>query len=397
MDNKLEGTEGTDLLIRCTAEGGKPPPDVKVTILDGTGSNGIKEVNYTIPTISRDYHRRTIVCKATSNAFNISMTATAHIYLNLKPLTPIFNSKEISTEETEPLRVSCISYGSRPAATFTWSIGGKDVTSNSAASQPVTESNDTKTVTSTLTASVNRSHTNQIIICRASNTVGSVSVGKNLDVKYAPSIDVSNYTLLNSDGSTSILCIPSGNPNVYTYYKWQHMSPYGQLIRELDGNKILTLPNVRDEFKYQDSGVYVCTASNGVISSNGNLKQIGSSFITINAIPVFTVDNTEYTYGELGKSLDLSVHVYSGTKLTSVKWFKENYQVISSSDKYSVAETQNTVDVRFHNKVIKFDGYRVTLTITNITLDDFSSYVLQVANTIEQPVVYKKYMEPVGM
>lgn len=84
MDNKLEGTEGTDLLIRCTAEGGKPPPDVKVTILDGTGSNGIKEVNYTIPTISRDYHRRTIVCKATSNAFNISMTATAHIYLNCK-------------------------------------------------------------------------------------------------------------------------------------------------------------------------------------------------------------------------------------------------------------------------------------------------------------------------
>lgn len=117
----------------------------------------------------------------------------------------------------------------------------------------------------------------------------------------------------------------------------------------------------------------------------------------IPAIPVFTVDNTEYTYGELGKSLDLSVHVYSGTKLTSVKWFKENYQVISSSDKYSVAETQNTVDVRFHNKVIQFDGYRVTLTITNITLDDFSSYVVQVANTIEQPVVYKKYLEPVGM
>ncbi|CAG2206553.1 unnamed protein product [Mytilus edulis] len=28
--NKLEGMEGTDLLIRCIAEGGKPPPDVSI-------------------------------------------------------------------------------------------------------------------------------------------------------------------------------------------------------------------------------------------------------------------------------------------------------------------------------------------------------------------------------
>lgn len=82
MNNKLEGKEGTDLVIECMADGGKPPPFV--SILNGTRPNITQEVSYTIPMISRDYHQKPIVCQATSIALNSPMTSTIQIYLNCK-------------------------------------------------------------------------------------------------------------------------------------------------------------------------------------------------------------------------------------------------------------------------------------------------------------------------
>jgi hypothetical protein len=81
------------------------------------------------------------------------------------------------------------------------------------------------------------------------------------------------YWNVNRVGNTNchIACIPDGNPQSYTYYKWQHKSKYGVLIRELVGgtNGVLTLPSIPVEDRYQDSGEYVCTAGNGIVGSNG--------------------------------------------------------------------------------------------------------------------------------
>ena len=81
-------------------------------------------------------------------------------------------------------------------------------------------------------------------------------------------------------------CVPVGNPNTYAYYKWQHMSKYGVLIRELDGgqNGVLTLPSIPVEDRYQDSGEYVCTAGNGIVGRDGNVKQTGSGYVIINGM-----------------------------------------------------------------------------------------------------------------
>jgi hypothetical protein len=61
-------------------------------------------------------------------------------------------------------------------------------------------------------------------------------------------------------------------PQLYTYYKWQHKSQYGVLIRELDGgtNGALTLPSIPVEDMYQDSGEYVCTAGNDIVGRDGS-------------------------------------------------------------------------------------------------------------------------------
>ena len=80
-------------------------------------------------------------------------------------------------------------------------------------------------------------------------------------------------------------CFLDGNPQC-TYYKWQHKSKYGVLIRELDGgqNGVLTLPSIPVEDRYQDSGEYVCTGENGIEGRDGRVKQTGSGYVIINGM-----------------------------------------------------------------------------------------------------------------
>jgi hypothetical protein len=83
-----------------------------------------------------------------------------------------------------------------------------------------------------------------------------------------------------------LTCVPDGNPQSYSFYKWQHKSKYGLLIREVDGetNGVLTLPSTPIEDGYQDSGEYVCTVGNGIGGRNGKVKQTGSGYVTINGM-----------------------------------------------------------------------------------------------------------------
>ena len=102
----------------------------------------------------------------------------------------------------------------------------------------------------------------------------------------APSISVSDVTYEQKETIRTVTCLLVGNPSTYTYYKWQHKSKYGVLIRELNGetNGVLTLPSIPVEDRYQDSGEYVCTADNDIVGRDGNVKQTGSGYVTINCM-----------------------------------------------------------------------------------------------------------------
>ncbi|XP_071175217.1 neural cell adhesion molecule 1-like isoform X2 [Mytilus edulis] len=377
IDSKLEGMEGVDFLIRCKADDGKPPPDVSI-LGDGTRPNSIQEVSYTIPMISRDYHQKSVVCQATSDALVNPMNTTVQIYLNLKSLTPIFNKNEVSTEETIPLTVSCTSYGSRPAANFTWTVGGNDVTSSSTTAQPVREINGTETVRSTLTASVDRKNDKHSIICQASNRVGSVSASKALDVKYSPDITVNSPVYTQNDANRTLTCNPSGNPDRYTYQRWQHKSKYGEIVREFDGSKTLKLPDIPVLSRYQDSGEYVCTASNGIKDKDNKIDQTGSGYVTVNAQPVFTSDNIDKVnkFGEIDKTVDIYVNVYSVPKFTSYVWNRGGKPIFQNSANYASSSSPTLVKDMFHGKEVQLDGYNVTLTIRDLKAVDFVNYTV---------------------
>ena len=100
----------------------------------------------------------------------------------------------------------------------------------------------------------------------------------------APTVSVHGFTYDQREATRTLTCVPDGNPSIYTYYKWQHKSKHGVLIRELDGgqNGVLTLPSIPVEDRYQDSGEYVCTAGNGIVGRDGKVKQTGSDYLVIN-------------------------------------------------------------------------------------------------------------------
>jgi hypothetical protein len=102
----------------------------------------------------------------------------------------------------------------------------------------------------------------------------------------APTVSVHGFTYDESEATRTLTCVPDGNPSTYTFYRWQHKSKYGVLIRELDAvqNGVLTLPSIPVEDIYQDSGEYVCTAGNGIVGRDGKVKQTGSGYVTINGM-----------------------------------------------------------------------------------------------------------------
>lgn len=79
-------------------------------------------------------------------------------------------------------------------------------------------------------------------------------------------------------------CMPQGLPNVYTFEPWEHTSNTGQHIRFLNGdhNGNLILNQTRQENTLQDTGIYICSVSNGIIGRNGTLRQTGQTDISCN-------------------------------------------------------------------------------------------------------------------
>ena len=109
-----------------------------------------------------------------------------------------------------------------------------------------------------------------------------------LSLTDAPTVTVSNAAFQQNEANRTVACVLVGNPSAYTYYTWQHRSKYGVLIRELDGgtNGVLTLSSNPDpvEYRYQDSGEYVCAAENGIVGRDGKKNQTGSGYVSINGI-----------------------------------------------------------------------------------------------------------------
>ena len=104
------------------------------------------------------------------------------------------------------------------------------------------------------------------------------------------------------------------------------------------------------------------------------------------AQPIFTNDNRLTQYGECDRNVDINVYAYSIPKYTTLRWYKGNTPV-SSSTKYVVSERAAIVNDTFHGKDVQLDGNSVKLTINNLKESDFNViYRLQLSYGVSQTV-----------
>ncbi|CAC5405059.1 unnamed protein product [Mytilus coruscus] len=86
IDSKLLGTEGQLLVIRCTAIGGQPAPDVNIIFAGSVITTGKQSVQHTLSTVTRSYDRQTVTCQAGYKEIAYyPLTNSVLIYLNCKP------------------------------------------------------------------------------------------------------------------------------------------------------------------------------------------------------------------------------------------------------------------------------------------------------------------------
>ncbi|XP_052063072.1 neural cell adhesion molecule 1-like [Mytilus californianus] len=198
-----------------------------------------------------------------------------------------------------------------------------------------------------------------------------------------PVITVSSPTYTQNDAIRTVTCNPSGNPDSYIYHKWQHKSKYGDLIREFGGNKTLTLPDITVLLRYQDSGEYWCTASNGFEDKNNQFEQTGYGLVTVKAQPVFTSDTIDRVkqFGEIDKTVVIYVDVYSVPKFTSSIWTRDGKPITTqNSTKYQSSSSPTIVKDTIYGKEIQQDGYNLTLTIHDLKAEDFAKYTVTLKN-----------------
>ena len=113
----------------------------------------------------------------------------------------------------------------------------------------------------------------------------------------------------------------------------------------------------------------------------------------LSARPIFTNDNSVTHYGEFGGNVDINVYVYSIPKYTTLRWYRGNIPV-STSTKYVVSESLAIVNDTFHGKNVQLDGYSVMLTINNLKESHFNvSYRLQLAYGVSHTVQYTVLLE----
>lgn len=87
LDKKLNGTEGQNLIIRCSAVGGDPPPDVNLKISESTGSVAKQYVQLTLIPLQRFHDGQIVGCLAGYGEMSYyPLNDSARIYLKCKKI-----------------------------------------------------------------------------------------------------------------------------------------------------------------------------------------------------------------------------------------------------------------------------------------------------------------------
>ncbi|KAL3862881.1 hypothetical protein ACJMK2_008825, partial [Sinanodonta woodiana] len=204
-------------------------------------------------------------------------------------------------------------------------------------------------------------------------------------------------------GRVVINCTASGVPDNYTFYKLTHMAPdvSRTIVRELELTRIsnsevsLTIEGAT----YQDSGFYVCKASNGIMHYNsGQLIMENMVSVLKTDQPVITSNNRDFVV-EKGKSGQMYIEFYSGLSLPLVTWYIEKngtMELLQNSSNFVMNLLAVTVEVKYYQTAVRLPGYNASLEVFDVAESHFTSYKVEINNGWAEPVFVTLEFKPRG-
>ncbi|CAG2198974.1 unnamed protein product [Mytilus edulis] len=349
LDNfgRKHGEEGQRITLTCTVKSGQPE-ETMLWVFNGTvvkvGGPRILRFDWIA---TRSDNLLNYTCMANNSATSEPLKKTVQLDIAYTPFLSVNGSKEIKSFEGQPLYITCDQISNPPSSEPNW--------------WTVDDSG--------------------IYICEASNTMGTGSTNISINVLYPPSvrIDYNNYT--ENENRKELLCVANGNPDTYTFSRWEHKSEYGEYIRFIDGytNGSLVLPTTQTK-SYQDSGFYVCTVSNGVPDTHGQVNQSTDAFLSVRGKPVFVESNKKIFYGIVDEPTYIRFEVYSVPKVTEIQLKDINGVLLNRKTETAITNEPAMLRLRFHNTLVKSNGYQLKIHFSTFSEKDVGKYTMGIEN-----------------
>ncbi|XP_053391382.1 hemicentin-2-like, partial [Mercenaria mercenaria] len=318
---------------------------------------------------TRDNDNDSISCQAYNNAGTSEMS---EVTLDLKYRPLIENMPEIIVVEGNSSVLTCVA-SSKPASTFRWFREqstfldqGNGTLGNNKFSYTINNVRRTDAAT---------------YRCNANNRV-ELEDNKNVRLKvyYPPDVTaIADNTTVKAT-TASILCNAKGVPSTnYMYGKWiQTWAGYNVPVSEKPESERLVLKNLT----YEHSGVYTCSASNGikVFGTNKEFME-GSVLLVVKSFPVIT-NVSEKTPAKFKENASLEVYYYSNVAGSEVKIYRNVNGSKQERIIYNASETRVEVSLPVFAHTVRTRGTKAQILIQILSQDDFGSYDVVVANEI---------------
>ncbi|XP_052080099.1 titin-like isoform X2 [Mytilus californianus] len=358
----IHGEEDKPLHLQC-------PFSVTNTVLKRNGRI-VKESRFGALVYSlilrKDDHNSTFSCETYTSAGRKRTMNTATLDIRYKPfLSMNYTSNNVYEGQSVTL---CCSSDSRPLTKEMW----WDMESRLLSSEY-----DTNVLCHKI-MNISRQDSGSYK-CFAENEIGIVNTDEIIiTVLYPPNIPDQHINFTDTDVLRTLKCLANGVPAKYSYGRWQHLSRFGEYIRYLNSSPDgkVTLPPIANKMeRYQDNGIYLCTASNTVSDSFGNSFQTGKNFVMSNGPPVFVKKIEHKQYGQIGKIFNMKFIVYSTSE---IEWFNiksENKEIRVSSEMTHVNSS-----MVFHGTELSVETIEVVLSFNISNKSSRQDYTVTLCN-----------------
>ncbi|XP_063895906.1 nephrin [Helicoverpa armigera] len=261
--------EGSNVLLICEVEGGKPRPRVtwyleNVVIDDSFDQrpDGVTVNTLTFPNVGRQHLNARLVCQASNTNLAQPETKVLILDINLKPITVNILTKEKQVSADKRYEVECKTTGSRPEAYVTWWKNNRQL---KRMAKNFSENNETLSVLS-LVPSVEDD--GKYLTCRAENKHiqdSAIEDKWRLNVHYVPIVDLKMGSNLNPDeikegDDVYFECTVKANPKTHRLV-WFHDN--SEIFHNEAAGIILSAQSlVLQSVTRAAAGDYTCMAAN---------------------------------------------------------------------------------------------------------------------------------------